>query len=89
MLHKSIHHAQLMYYQILRIVNIMLNVHVQVSYISTKLNQSDRITVTVHVRVWLAAWQRMVLASIPVENVCFQSNYNWANGQAVFSQGAV
>lgn len=51
MLHKSIHHAQLMYYQILRIVNIMLNVHVQVSYISTKLNQSDRITVTVHVRV--------------------------------------
>lgn len=89
MLHKSIHHAQLMYYQILRIVSIMLNVHVQVSYISTKLNQSDRITVTVPVRVWLAAWQRMVLASIPVENVCFQSNYNWANGKAAFSQGAV
>lgn len=51
MLHKSIHHAQLMHYQILCIVNVMLNVHVQVSYISTKLNQSDRITVTVHVRV--------------------------------------
>lgn len=84
MLHKSIHHAQLMHYQILCIVNVMLNVHVQVSYISTKLNQSDRITVTVHVRVWLAGWQRMVLARIPVENVCFQSNYNWANGQAAF-----
>lgn len=31
----------------------------------------------------------LVLASIPVENVCFQSNYNWANGQAAFSQGVV